>query len=110
MTDAELVAYVSAIHQLSSPMQIVRQEATHTYWLDQGFTVNKTETTYWFANGAVIRQTIEQDDFPTEQACMECWIDYQVLSPSDAAPIITPQHQGFSNACREQFWLKYHRA
>lgn len=106
----QLVSYVSAIHRLSSPVAIVRQAAESTSWSDQGFEVSKTVSTYWFDNGAIIRQTIEQDSFPTELACAECWINYEVVVHGEPANKIAPPRQVFANACRESFWLTYHRA
>jgi hypothetical protein len=90
----KLCSYISAIHQLSSPVAIVRRESTQERELEQGYAISKTVSTYWFDNGAVLEQTVERDEFPSEQACSECWISYQVLA----------------NTCRETFWLNYQRA
>lgn len=106
---AHLAAYVSAIHQQSSPAVILGQDSISETWQDQGCTVSKSTTTYRFANGVVIRRTLEQDDFPSEQACAECWITYEVLAAGDLAERPTPVRQVFANACRETFWLAYHR-
>lgn len=105
-----LFTYVSAIHQLSSPVRIARRQSQVERWPDQGFEVSKTTTTYWFDNGAVIRQTVEQDSFPSALACAECWISYEVIAQNDASPAIAPHRQVFENTCRESFWLAYHRA
>ena len=105
----QLVSYVSAIHGLGSPVRIRRRERTAERWEDQGFEVRKEITTYLFDNGVVIRRTVEQDDFPSDLACAECWICYEVLSPGSLESPPRPARQTFSNACREAFWLKYHQ-
>lgn len=106
----KLFTYVSAIHQLASPVAILRQESETESWMDQGFEVAKTATTYCFDNGVVIRQTVERDAFPSELACSECWIVYEVLSQGNLAGKPFPPRQVFENTCRESFWLSYHRA
>jgi hypothetical protein len=106
----QLAPYVAAILQQSSPLAIVDQTVEKTSWQDQGFVVLKEVTDYRFANGAVIRRTVEQDDFPSEQACAECWITYEVVATGDAVVAIDPARMVFQNACRESFWLAYHTA
>lgn len=104
-----LVSYVSAIHRLSSPVAVVRQATATECWPDQGFEVSKTVTTYCFDNDVVIRQTIEQDTFPSDLACAECWINYEVITHGGLDGQVSPSRQVFANACRESFWLSYHR-
>lgn len=106
----KLVSYVSAIKDLSSPVAVVRRTLEEERWIDQGFEVQRALGTYWFDNGVVVRRIVEQDSFPTELACAECWISYEVLSHGDLAEQIVPLRQSFTNACRESFWLSYHRA
>ena len=65
--------------------------------------------TWQFADGAVIRRTVEEDDFPAALACAECWITYEVLASAPENPI-HPACQVFENVCRESFWLAYHSA
>jgi hypothetical protein len=75
-------------------------------WLDQGFEVLKEDVIYVFNNGVKISRTMEQDLFPAELACAECFISYKVL---DAAGLpLLPARQNFANTCREAFWIKYH--
>jgi hypothetical protein len=105
-----LYLYVNAIHGHATPVAIVRRESTVETWQDQDCKVTKTTTIYWFENGAIIRQSIEQDDFPSETACAESWIDYSVIAHGRDDNVISPAHKVFDNACRESFWLKYHSA
>lgn len=105
-----LAPYVSAILERPSPHPITAQETAKEQWPDQGFTVCRETTTYRFHNGVVIRRTVEQDDFPSELACAECWITYEVLVQGPDMPQIQPTKQVFQNACREAFWLQYHSA
>lgn len=106
----QLVSYVSAIHGLGSPVRIRRRERTAERWEDQGFEVRKEITTYLFDNGVVIRRTVEQDDFPSDLACAECWICYEVVERGQLPALPAPTRLVFNNACRESFWLAYHRA
>lgn len=106
----KLSTYISAIHQLSTPAAILRQECETDSWLDQGFEVEKLTTTYWFDNGVVIRKTVEKDSFPSELACSECWINYEVIAEGELSEAISPRRKVFANTCRESFWLTYHRA
>ncbi|MBS0355922.1 MAG: hypothetical protein JSR83_18710 [Proteobacteria bacterium] len=105
-----LHAYVSAILDKPSPLVISGTTVERSSWLDQGFEVTKEVTDYAFNNGAVIRRTVEQDNFPCESACAEVWITYEVISSGDVALGISPQCKTFENACRESFWLAYHSA
>lgn len=104
----KLSTYVAAIHQQASPLSISGKTVEKSSWQDQGFEVSKEITDYHFDNGAVIRRTVEQDNFPNEAACVECWITYEVISSGDTVAGINPPRKIFENACREAFWLAYH--
>jgi hypothetical protein len=104
-----LFTYVSAIHHLSSAVSIVREEVKTENWLDQNFEVTKTVAIYWFDNGVIISQTVEKDSFPSDLACAESWIIYEVLAEDNLPSRITPSRQVFENTCRESFWLTYQR-
>lgn len=106
----QLAPYVAAILQQPSPLAIADQNVEKTSWQDQGFVVTKEVADYRFANGVVARRTVEQDDFPAEQACAECWITYEVIHTGDAVAAVEPARMVFPNACRESFWLAYHTA
>ena len=106
----KLSTYISAIHELTSPVAIVRRESEADRWLDQDFEVTKTITTYWFDNGVVIRKSVERDTFPSELACSECWINFEVIAQSELLESISPRCKTFENSCRESFWLAYYRA
>ncbi|BCL76854.1 hypothetical protein JHS3_25900 [Jeongeupia sp. HS-3] len=105
-----LADYVASILGQAAIPTIVAATTRSERWQDQGFEVRKVVTTYRFDNGAIIRRTVEQDDFPDAQACAECWIGYEVLVPGSAGAGITPARKSFDNACREAFWLAYHCA
>lgn len=104
-----LSTYVGAILGQAGAVRIVSREQGEECWQDQGFSVSKQIWLYGFDNGVLIRRTVEQDDFPCGQACAECWICYEVLSPGSLESPPRPARQTFSNACREAFWLKYHQ-
>ena len=106
----KLSTYVSAIHLKESAVSVSSQTVETSCWQDQGFEVCKNVTTYHFNNGVVIRHTVEQDSFPSELACAECWITYEVLSRDNSDIAVRPQRKVFENACRESFWLAYHTA
>jgi hypothetical protein len=106
----KLATYVAAIHRQASPLTISHEEVERTSWPDQGFEVTKEVTDYHFDNGAVIRRTVEQDNFPSDAACAECWISYEVRSAGNVVADISPARKVFENACRESFWLAYHTA
>lgn len=99
--------YVAAILGKPAPVAVKRRESAEESWPDQGFTVKRCSSTYWFDNGVVLRRVIEQDDFPSDLACAECWIDYQVVSVADVD--VQPRQKSFDNTCREAFWLAYHQ-
>lgn len=100
--------YVAAVLGKPAMVTIVRQESAEERWPDQGFMVTRRSTTFWFNNGVVLRRVIEQDDFPSDLACAECWIDYQLVSAADLD--VQPARKSFDNTCRESFWLAYHQA
>lgn len=102
----KLVSYVQAILNAPDRQIITASETQRSGWLDQGFEVTQELTVYHFCNGVVIQRSIEQDNFPDDAACAECWISYEVLV--DANLNISPPKQSFSNRCRESFWVKYH--
>lgn len=101
------MTYVGAIHGLPGPVAIVEHSVTRDSWTDQGIDVQREEVVYRFDNGAVIRRSLEVEDFPTDLACGECWIDYEVLE-HPSAQTIEPARKRFDNPCRETFWLQYH--
>ena len=105
----KLATYVGAIHGRPVAVTITEQSVATERWLDQGFEVVQEETVYRFSNGVVIRRQIEQDQFPSELTCAECWISYEVMEQPPALAI-QPAHKSFDNACREAYWLNYHLA
>lgn len=106
----KLSTYVAVIHGQAGPLQILRQSTERTAWQDQGVEVTREVTDYRFDNGVEIRRTVEQDDFPCELVCAECWITYEVTGQLPSQPAISPARKVFENACREAFWLKYFTA
>jgi hypothetical protein len=110
-----LFRYVGAIHGESREVAITRHGTTESRWQEAGLDLHRVETLYTFDDGAVIRRVVEQEQEqePTPHAtaavCADCWIDYEVVAHPDGRPI-APARQGFDNACREIFWLRYHRA
>ncbi|PTU68749.1 MULTISPECIES: hypothetical protein [Chromobacterium] len=104
-----LVNYVNAILDAPSPRRARLDGSSRDSWTDQGYTVVAEQSTYVFDDGAVIQRTTEQDDYPAEAACAECWIRYEVVrQPSgDTGDTIQPGHISFNNACREAFWRRY---
>lgn len=106
----KLSTYVAVIHGQAGPRRIVHQAEERTAWLDQGVEVTRAVTDYRFDNGVEIRRTVEQDDFPCEQVCAECWITYEVTGQAAGQPAVSPARQVFANACREAFWLRYFTA
>ncbi|TDR73872.1 hypothetical protein [Paludibacterium purpuratum] len=104
VTDMHLAHYVKAIVEdgIEHSWQQVER------WQDQGFEVERAVAEYRFADGATIRRTVERDQFPSELACAECWISYEVLTHGAAQ--VAPAHKTFGNTCREAFWLRYHLA
>ncbi|NBF11889.1 hypothetical protein [Pseudomonas sp. Fl4BN1] len=101
-----LANYVSAILGLSSSRIGSLEKSNQETWLDQGFTVTAEEKTYAFDDGALIKRLAEQDNFPSDAVCAECWISYEVVrQPLDK--MVSPSHISFNNACREAYWLRY---
>lgn len=106
----KLVSYVSAILGQPSPVSIRQCSVRHESWHDQGVEVQREEALYVFDNGAVVRRATERDRAPDAGlACAEEWIDYEVVEHPPRHPV-QPRRQGFDNACREAFWLRYHSA
>jgi len=101
-----LFTYVSAIFQRKSLVVIECLYTETLSWQEQGFDVHKEAVTYYFNNGVIVRRTLEQDSFPSQAACAECWIIYEVLSNGTSAFAVTPSHKTFDSTCRESFWLK----
>jgi hypothetical protein len=106
----KLSTYVAAIYGQPSSVAISGSTVDKSSWDDQGFVVSKEVIDYRFENGAAIRRTVEQDTFPSEMACVECWITYEVISAGLGLGDISPARKVFENACRESFWLAYHTA
>ncbi|HEY8099218.1 MAG TPA: hypothetical protein VIF82_00545 [Burkholderiaceae bacterium] len=104
----DLASYASAILQEANRASILRRETTNENWWDQGFEVHKEQTTYWFADGTVIRRTVEQDTFPDDLACAESWITYEVVQNGTPHAAIEPMRKTFDNSCREAFWMRFH--
>ncbi|MBU2712650.1 hypothetical protein [Zooshikella harenae] len=99
-------AALQAIHGQKTPVLVVKQFERKNSYLDEGIEMREVETTYYFDNGVIIKNTIEQDDIPSENRCPECWISYSVI---DTAGInIQPLNKLFHNHSQEQFWLKMH--
>lgn len=107
MADLEHLAnYVSAILGVSSSRIAYLENSNQETWFDQGFTVTAEEKTYAFDDGALIKRLAEQDNFPSDAVCAECWIGYEVVrQPLDKT--VSPSHISFNNACREAYWLRY---
>lgn len=106
-----LSPYVAAILRHPSPLTVANETVVEKIsWMDQGFEVVRDVTRYYFDDGVVIDRMVEQDNCPSQLACAECWITYEVLSHGNAGIGIEPAMKTFDNACREAFWLAYHRA
>ena len=105
-----LAAYAATILNQAGTAQILEYTVEESRWQDQGFAVWQQITTYVFDDGAIIRRTVEQDDFPSDAVCAECWIRYEVLADPASQIHVTPRDKTFDNRCREAFWLKYHMA
>ncbi|MDH0303639.1 MULTISPECIES: hypothetical protein [unclassified Pseudomonas] len=104
-----LANYVSAILGLCSPRAAHLERSHQETWLDQGFTVTAEEKTYAFDDGTLIKRLAEQDNFPCDGGCAECWISYQVIRQPRGA-VVSPTHISFTNPCREAYWLRYFSA
>lgn len=101
-----LVNYVNAILDAPSPRRARLDSSSRDSWTDQGYMVTAEQRTYVFDDGAMIKRMTEQDDYPAEAACAECWIRYEVIR-QPATGTIHPGHISFNNACREAFWRRY---
>ena len=110
-TAYSLASYVAAIlGRISNCLPLMLgQDVYVSEDEDQGVHTRRTVIVARFSDGAVIRRTVEEDDFPAALACAECWITYEVLASAPENPI-HPARQVFENACRESFWLAYHSA
>lgn len=106
----KLSTYVAAILGEASPLAISDMTVERSSWQEEGFEVSKELTNYRFENGIVIRRTVEQDNVPSEAACAEIWITYEVISKGNVAADISPARKVFENTCRESFWLSCHTA
>ncbi len=106
----KLSTYVAVIHGQARPLAISDMTSEKSSWQDQGVEVSKEVSDYRFDNGVVIRRTVEQDSFPSDAACAEVWITYEVISNGHVGADISPTRKVFDNACRESFWLAYHTA
>lgn len=107
----KLSTYVAAILRHPGPLAVASETVVEkTSWMDQGFEVCREVIRYHFDHGAIIERTVERDAFPSEAACAECWITYEVITSGNAGTPIEPARKTFDNACRESFWLAYHLA
>lgn len=103
-----LATYVGAIHNRPGTLSYTCETVAKSCREEQGFEVCEEITMYRFSDGVIIRRTVEQDKFPSDAACAECWIIYEVVSYGDSGIGIDPPRKVFENACRESFWLTYH--
>lgn len=108
MTMNDLLTYIGAIFNLPSQAVIERRDIAQSSWQEDGFEVRQEVATYYFSNGVVVRRTSEEDSFPSQTACAECWINYEVPSNGQAPVEVLPAVRRFDSACREAFWLKFH--
>ncbi len=99
-----LYTYIKAIKNQQSGVSITHQHAKAHSYMDDGVEVSESVTTYHYDNGVVIRCRVERDNYPTELACEECWISYEVIESAQQS--IRPSRKVFHNACQESFWLK----
>ncbi len=112
-----LAEYVAVIDQVNSQghsqiddsshhLYIIHQTQTHEYQQEQDIQVLKEKIVYEFSDGTIIEKRVEQDNECIEiEACLESWINYQVLYHSNE--LVTPQRIHFDNHCREIHWIKY---
>ncbi|NIF19651.1 hypothetical protein [Pantoea sp. Cy-639] len=101
-----LAHYVSAILGHASLRTARVEAANEQTWFDQGCRVTAEEKIYAFDDGALVKRLAEQDDFPDDAVCAECWISYEVLRQPHGK-VVTPCRVSFNNACREAYWLRY---
>lgn len=105
-----LAVYIAAILGQPTPVRIACSSVETSCWEDQAFRVCREATTYHFANGVVIRRTVERDDFPQPDGCCgETWVSDEVLVTGQPG-IVEPSRKVFANVCREAFWTAYHVA
>ncbi|SUX30218.1 hypothetical protein [Chromobacterium vaccinii] len=102
-----LAGYARAIMGGAGAERIVGREERRDSWREADCEVTLQERVYRFDNGVAIRRSIEVDDYPSELACAESWITYEVLELG-GSPGIEPMRKSFDNGCREAFWLRYH--
>lgn len=105
-----LAIYVAAVFKKESRVAVIREQVEEVSWAEADCTVNRRTCTYWFDNGVVLKRMLEQDDFPSDLACAESVIEYEVLSCGTVTGGIEPLRKSFDNTCRESFWLAYHLA
>lgn len=110
MKTESLASYVKAIHAFPDGQGVILESEERTSWSDQGFEVVRDARIFRFENGARIARIIEQDDFPSELICAECWISYEVLTAPDSGIAVDPPKKTFDNHCRESYWLAWHTA
>ncbi|MCU7647078.1 hypothetical protein [Pseudomonas piscis] len=104
-----LVNYVNAIQGAASARTAQLESSSQDSWSEQDCTVTAEQQTFAFDDGALIKRLVEQDDYPSDLACAECWITYEVVrQPGDKT--ISPAHVSFNNACREAYWQRYFSA
>lgn len=103
-----LHAYVAVILGEAQAPALSCCQTVEEAWVDGGLTVRRAVTLCTFANGVVIRRTVEEDGGGLEQdgVCRECWIAYEVLVGGPEAAV-QPLRMGFGSRCRERFWLRY---
>lgn len=103
-----LFTYIKAIHDQPTSAIIVNESVKTNSYTEDGVEICEQEKIYSFHNGVIIRYLSEQDNAPSELACAECWISYEVL---DARQLpIKPLRKSFHNHCQESFWMKIQQA
>lgn len=99
-----LASYIRCIHNQPSHLVIRHQSSQQECYLDDGIEISERQSFYYFENGVVIRYDVEQDSAPSDQACQECWISYEVIEQGEQR--VRPASKTFYNACQQSFWLK----
>lgn len=104
--DLPLGLYARAAHGLGG-VALIAKEDTPSEKLSDGVL---DETVYHFADGALLRCSMEQDEGnfdaePNAVTCLPCEISYQVLAHPEYGRI-KPEHKRFTDYCRHLFWLK----
>ncbi|MDW6002250.1 hypothetical protein [Vibrio mangrovi] len=102
----QLFTYISAIRQESGAL-IAGQQLYQDVTEEDGVLVENSELIVTFHNGVIMKQSIESEhqEEPTDLACAECWISYEIISEPEGLRI-TPKRKTFINTCQEAFWLK----